>query len=671
VTCTHNATVEPCPACLLSIALEPTEAGTILNGRYRIVDLAGRGGMGEVYRAEDFKLGQQVALKFVRFANDDLRQRLLTEVRLGREVAHPNVCRIYDVVDLENEDCIVMEYVDGVELASLLPVTHDRALHIAREICAGVAALHARGVIHGDLKPGNVMIDSEGHVRITDFGLSKSVVRGLQPATHVAGTPKYMAPEQLQGQLSTRSDLYAMGVILRDLFGTAPPKTLVPMIERCLAPDPRHRPESAREILAVLPADDTSVFEDAHANEWRSPWLLAIAVVIALGIVTVVKPRVSIERDAFLSSDALEKQAQSLAPATDIDHASWFDGPPLVFRYKSSAQPMVSRDPDARITSSEPPMNGTMTLVALTPMGTLATDEGQDREPLIAYKLYLLLLIPLLGAAALMVRANLRSGRVDTKGARRLAVWAGICRMLYALLEAHHIPLLADEAQILGTGLSRSVLLAIEVWLGYLAVEPYIRRRRRGAIESWTRFLHGRFGDAIVGRDALIGLLFGTGMTLVACGDRFFGAQPLSGTLRMLSSWRSTFSHFFYFQTRAIFYALFAAVLLVALRSFIKPKWLGSAVWLVIATFVFTQSAVTPLHVVANALIAALLLIAIARTGMLSAAMALFAYLLLLSAPVTPFPAQWYAARGGVILILLMAIIAWATAVAARRRTAL
>src|SRR5207253_1967339 len=147
---------------------------------------------------------------------------------------------------------------------------------------------------------GNVMIDRNGHVRITDFGLA-SLAHDPSRQQRIAGTPAYMAPEQLQGQLSAKSDLYALGVLLRDLFGGDPPKELMPMIQRCLAADPRHRPGSAREILALLPADEATAFdEEQFASEWRTPWRLTTAVIIGLGIVVGFKPWVSIERFALL-----------------------------------------------------------------------------------------------------------------------------------------------------------------------------------------------------------------------------------------------------------------------------------------------------------------------------------------------------------------------------------
>ena len=143
------------------------EPGTVLGARYRIVGRLGRGGMGEVYRADDLKLGQPVALKFLPSDVDKDAARLTqlhAEVRLARQVSHPNVCRVYDIDETEGSTFLSMEYVDGEDLSSLLRrvgrFSEKRALEIARQICAGLAAAHERGVIHRDLKPANVMIDA-------------------------------------------------------------------------------------------------------------------------------------------------------------------------------------------------------------------------------------------------------------------------------------------------------------------------------------------------------------------------------------------------------------------------------------------------------------------------------------------------------------------------------
>src|SRR5690349_5300968 len=160
--------------------------GTILAQRYRIAGRIGRGGMGEVYRAYDLILEQDEALKFLPagFAsNASALDRFRNEVRLARQVSHPNVCRVYDIGEIEDAPFLTMEYVDGEDLASLLRrigrLPPDKALDIARRLCAGLAAAHEKGVLHRDLKPANIMIDARGEVLITDFGLA--AIAGRMP----------------------------------------------------------------------------------------------------------------------------------------------------------------------------------------------------------------------------------------------------------------------------------------------------------------------------------------------------------------------------------------------------------------------------------------------------------------------------------------------------------
>src|ERR1700680_1294311 len=180
--------------------------GTILEERYRIVAMAGRGGMGEVYRAEDLKLSQTVALKFLpaSIAQDGgALARLHREVRTARQGSHPDVCRGLAIGDAAGLPFLTMEYVDGEDLASLLRrigrLPSDKAVEVARQICAGLAAAHEHGVIHRDLQPANVMIDGRGKVRITDFGLA-GVAGRFEAEGAGAGTPAYMAPELLAGK---------------------------------------------------------------------------------------------------------------------------------------------------------------------------------------------------------------------------------------------------------------------------------------------------------------------------------------------------------------------------------------------------------------------------------------------------------------------------------------
>lgn len=286
--------------------------GTILAGRYRIVALAGRGGMGEVYRADDLKLGQTVAIKFLPEAlthDPSALERFHSEVRLARHVSHPNVCRVFDICESEGVTYLTMEYVDGEDLGSLIRrigrFSPDKAIEIARQICAGLAAAHDRGVIHRDLKPANVMLDGQGKVRITDFGLA-GIAESIQGAEIRAGTPVYMAPEQLAGkEVTFKSDLYALGLILYELVTgkrayeaatfqelmklreqstptnpSALVKDLDPLAERvilrCLERDPAKRPSSAIQVAAALPGGDPLAAALA-AGETPSPQMVAAA----------------------------------------------------------------------------------------------------------------------------------------------------------------------------------------------------------------------------------------------------------------------------------------------------------------------------------------------------------------------------------------------------------
>jgi hypothetical protein len=259
-------------------------AGTVLANRYRIFGLLGQGGMGEVYRANDLKLGQPVALKFLPPAtgkDQHLLDRFHAEVRIARQVSHPNVCRVYDIGEVDGATFLSMEYVDGEDLRSLLRrigrLPPDKAVEIARKLCAGLAAAHDKGVLHRDLKPANVMIDGRGHVLITDFGLA-ALAGQLDGAQLRDGTPAYMAPEQLAGkEVSVRSDIYALGLVLHEMFTgkrafengserttptavTSHANDIDPLVERvilrCLDVEPRNRPASALAVAAALPGGD-------------------------------------------------------------------------------------------------------------------------------------------------------------------------------------------------------------------------------------------------------------------------------------------------------------------------------------------------------------------------------------------------------------------------------
>ena len=198
--------------------------GDVVAERYRIVSLLGRGGMGAVYRADDLHLGGPVALKFLapRSSSPEYRiERLVHEVQLARQISHPSVCRVHDIGAWNERRYISMEYIDGEDLRSLLRrvgrLPPDRALDVAHQLCAGLAAAHERSVLHLDLKPANVMIDGRGRAMITDFGVARSAHE--ESGGEIGGTAAYMPPEQrCGGPLSVQSDLYALGLVMFEMF---------------------------------------------------------------------------------------------------------------------------------------------------------------------------------------------------------------------------------------------------------------------------------------------------------------------------------------------------------------------------------------------------------------------------------------------------------------------
>jgi serine/threonine-protein kinase len=343
--------------------------GTLIAGRYRIISLLGRGGMGEVYRATDLTLAQPVALKFLPDSGADWQralERFHNEVRIARQVSHPNVCRVYDVGEAEGMPYISMEYVDGEDLASLLQrigrLPSDKALEIARKICAGVAAAHDKGVIHRDLKPANIMLDKRGNVVVMDFGLA-AVADELRGAEVHSGTPAYMAPEQLRGEeVTARSDIFALGMVLYEIFTgkrayeavtraelirleesaqivsmSSLAAEIDPAVEkairRCLDPEPAKRPQTALSVAAALPGGDPLAAALA-AGETPSPDLVAasgkteglslkrsipLAVGLAALIIAVPFARTNVEMHSLvpyeLSADALAAKAREHAAA--------------------------------------------------------------------------------------------------------------------------------------------------------------------------------------------------------------------------------------------------------------------------------------------------------------------------------------------------------------------
>ncbi len=409
---------------LRQIAAEPSQAveggrftpGHLFASRFRIVSPLGRGGMGEVYRAEDLRLGQAVALKLLSpvasGSRDDALERFTREVRLARGIVHANVCRVYDIGEADGWIYLSMEYVDGETLASLRSrigrLPPEKALDVARQLCAGLAAAHAHGVLHRDLKPSNIMLDGRGRVRIMDFGVA---ARLDEPIRDLAGTPAYMAPEQLASGVATpRTDVFALGLILYEVFtGCAPfdgrtfdlshrasfePHALgfpggtdpevASVVRACLARNPADRPTSAVEVGANLPGGDAftaalaegrvlppDLVASAVTSRPMAPplaWLMLVSAFVGLLIVAAGNSALTVAaQDIPKPPEVLAETARQVllrvghtAPAAD--QAFWFDSAvrsgqarALRFVYRTSPRPLVPQNLFHYVTTSDPP----------------------------------------------------------------------------------------------------------------------------------------------------------------------------------------------------------------------------------------------------------------------------------------------------------------------------
>jgi serine/threonine protein kinase len=265
-------------------------------GQFRIEAILGAGGSGTVFRAWDVKLERRVALKVLRGGGSEPPGSILTEARTAAGLNHPNVCIVYAVDTGEVAPMIVMEYVDGQPLSAVLEqgaLTPKRALGIGRQIALGMAAAHAEGIVHGDLKPANVLVTPSDFVKITDFGLARRTKPRKSPDETVdwrpqenrgiSGTPSYMAPEQARGDVVTpATDVFALGLILfemvtgrrairgdnlldvlRNVDQVEPdssaietPEPFAAILRRALVRNPLHRWNSMAEIAEELASND-------------------------------------------------------------------------------------------------------------------------------------------------------------------------------------------------------------------------------------------------------------------------------------------------------------------------------------------------------------------------------------------------------------------------------
>jgi hypothetical protein len=825
--------------------------GAILAGRYRIVGPLGRGGMGQVNRADDLKLGQPVALKFLseRFARDAVMlAQFHNEVRTARQVSHPNVCRVHDIGEIDGQHFISMEYVDGEDLASLLRrigrLPADKAVEIAQQICAGLAAAHENGVLHRDLKPANVMIDGRGKARLTDFGIA-AVAEELHGEEALAGTPAYMAPEQFANRVATvKSDLYALGLVLYELFTgkrafeatsltqyislhrqhtpTNPSswiKDIDPLVERvimrCLEKDPNKRPASAAQVAAALPGGDPLAAAIA-AGETPSPEMVAAApkagalrppvalaclagFLLLLALLVLATGKVQFHRWAPLekppevlaerAGNFLQKLGYANAPAARAYGFNFDDsyleyvryvrkdtspqrmeriraGQPLTFYFWYRQSPRWLEPLNAtQVTQSNPPLlvSG-MTRVIHDPRGRLVEfigvpprlETGRQREgetakiepvvdwaalfneagldpakfkqaeprwspPTFAYTraawegqspdhadialrieaaayqgqpvyfrvvapwdkparqvetqmsardrvgifIFTTTLLTVLAGAALLARRNLRLGRGDRQGAFKLALFVFAVTLLGLLIGADHVPALGGESDILYQIISSALFSALVLWLIYIALEPYVRRHWPQLLISWSRLLAGDFHDPMVGRDLLIGGLFGLGHAAAVYAavlgsqrlNPFYGpGVPVSPAT--LSGFRELLQFCLTENLRtSIFAGLATMFFLFLLYLLLRKQWVaGVVMWVLMATIqVLFFGHSWPL-LLGNLVIAMLTVIVTARFGLLSGTLYQFCFQLTMFYPLTTDLTTWYADRACLALAVLVVL---------------
>jgi serine/threonine-protein kinase len=803
--------------------------------------------MGEVYRADDLRLRQTVALKLLpaRMSSDPAwLARFHSEVRLARQVTHPNVCRVHDVGEADGLTFLSMEHVDGEDLGSLLRrvgrLPAERAAVVAREICAGLAAAHERGVLHRDLKPANVMIDGRGRARITDFGLAM-VVGDARAARESAGTPAYMAPEQLDGRpVSERTDLYALGLVLYEMFTgrrafeadsmprlielrhSSPPRAptsyvadLDPGIERvilqCLDPDPSRRPGSAAAVAAAVSGPDALAAAVA-AGETPSPEMVAaagegtalhpgVAIAVAALAVTLQLLRLLLgDTVALVNRVPFDKRPEALAErartildrigvgaaagdraygfAYDRRYLQWLatqDGSPdpwrklasgqpaaVYFWYRQSARPMDAYNDSRIVTPRDPPLEPGMAFLRLDtqgrllellvpagalgssapaeapPWSALLSEAGLDAGTLraspatwlppvfadtravfegtfpagptiplrvemaahagrpVAFRVLgpwgeperavaplavvaigglTAVMVPVLVIALLLARRNHRLGRSDRRGAFRIAVFAFFCVLVYGVLRYGHTRSPLREWFLFTHAAGNALFAAAAVWVLYVALEPYVRRRWPEALVSWSRVLSGRFDDGIVGRDVLVATLASAVsvslLTLALLAPQWRGQPtsflPLEAYLGFLTGLHRFVAWLLGFMAvTAVTVALVVVLLLVLLKALLRSTVAAAAAfWLlwVIASFplfsAVTYGRLLPEQLVLFLLHVLLLTYIVVRYGLLATAVYLLTSGCVLEAPAAARAGAWYAEPSIAAGVVVAAVLAW------------
>jgi serine/threonine-protein kinase len=325
------------------VATPAVGPGTLIAGRYEILEILGKGGMGMVYKAHDRVLDDTVAIKLLRpdvASEPEMARRFRSEIKLARKVRHRNVCGIHEYGEDGGLRYIAMEYIEGVDLRHALTRTGAplpaEAFEIAIQLAQGLHAIHEAGIIHRDLKTPNIMRDARGHVRLMDFGIAKQA--GETPGAAVTalgmivGTPEYLSPEQARGEkVDFRSDVYALGVVIFEIFtGQVPfpaetpiatifkhlqdpppieeaalPAPLKKVLHKALAKSPAGRYATAAELVEALMGARAQAFPALHAAPPPPP-----------------EPRLGdllAEADRLVSAQRLGEAQAVLRRAVDVD----------------------------------------------------------------------------------------------------------------------------------------------------------------------------------------------------------------------------------------------------------------------------------------------------------------------------------------------------------------
>ncbi len=817
-------------------------AGQVVNGRYRIEALLGRGGMGDVYRAEDLKLGQIVALKFLQpdLSHDPERlSRFLDEVRVARTVSHPNVCRVYDIGEVDGQHFLSMEYIAGEDLGGLLRrigrLPEDKALDISRQLCAGLAAAHKQGILHRDLKPANIMLDSDGMVRITDFGLA-SLVEEIDQADVRSGTPAYMSPEQLHGvEVSTRSDIFSLGLVLYEIFTgkrvfdaktfeqltslhdtpRVSPRDLNKGVDaavdrvilKCLESNPELRPESALDVAAALPGGDP-LAAALLAGETPSPELVAAAgssgklaplpallclgavvlggLVLAflgnfglLGLVPLTRPPEALVDTAqnllreFGYEEPFCDSAYGFTNNRDyLQHIDESDSsldrwailgtgrpPGIFFWYRQSPRPLAGTRSSQVHYDDPPPLISGMKRLNLTPDGLLMNLEivpvegsGETADPALdwgavfekagldldnfresesgwippvyadqrgtwvgksrdsgsseirveagAFRgrpvyfhtihpwtrelrieprvttsgeilsgiLGVIFLSAMILGSILLALRNIKKGRGDQSGAFKISLYLLLTSLLAWVLQAHHVADLSEEVFLIVRAISISLFYSCLVWLFYVSLEPYLRRRWPEGVLSWSRLLTGHFRDPLVGRDLLIGTVFGTLLAILITGGSWLtgvltSTPPVPHTVETTNLLGPLFviGNLLENQLSAVASGIGFFFVLLLMRLLLRKDWLAL---LVVFGFAVVQNALRApdlsgtfiVTVFMMALAWCLVVFLMLRFGLLAGVAGLFSANFLLSNPLMTDFSAWYASvivfSLGVVILL-------------------